>query len=116
LGNNVANLNLTVSYSPSYTLGNINASDKIYLELGQNAATGTFANVFSVFDVEYNQTFNIARGTDGSYWRVVYQDTTGPTGNDIALYAIPEPSTWAMLLGGFALLAGFQYFRRRRSA
>ena len=38
------------------------------------------------------------------------------TGNDIALYAIPEPNTWAMLLGGFAMLVGFQRIRRRRKS
>ena len=34
-------------------------------------------------------------------------------GNDVALLAVPEPNTWAMLLGGFGMLAGIQRMRRR---
>lgn len=38
-------------------------------------------------------------------------------GNDIALQAqaVPEPSTWAMLLGGVGMLLSFQRWHRRRS-
>ena len=42
--------------------------------------------------------------------------TTGDTvgGHDIVLTAIPEPSTWRMILGGFGMLIGIQRLRRRR--
>jgi autotransporter-associated beta strand protein len=43
----------------------------------------------------------------------------GSDSNDVTLVsgaaAIPEPSTWAMMLGGFGMLIGFQHCRRRRS-
>ena len=35
-------------------------------------------------------------------------------GNDIVLTAIPEPSTWGMILGGFGMLIGIQRLRKRR--
>lgn len=36
-------------------------------------------------------------------------------GNDPALQAIPEPSTWAMVLGGLGLMAGYQRKRSRNA-
>jgi autotransporter-associated beta strand protein len=35
------------------------------------------------------------------------------SGNDIVLNVVPEPQTWAMLLGGFGMLLAFQRNRRR---
>ncbi|MBA3960372.1 MAG: autotransporter-associated beta strand repeat-containing protein [Chthoniobacterales bacterium] len=40
-------------------------------------------------------------------------------GNDVALYnltAVPEPSTWATMIGGVVLLVGLQRFRRKSSS
>ena len=45
-------------------------------------------------------------------------DSVGGTftgGNDVALYAIPEPGTWAMLLGGFGMLVIGRRMLRRMS-
>ena len=46
-------------------------------------------------------------------------DSTGNAfsgGNDIALQAVPEPSTWAMMLGGLGMLGFYQRSRRSRKA
>lgn len=44
-----------------------------------------------------------------------YEGSTTTGGNDVALVAVPEPSTWAILLGGFGMLGFFQKLRARRS-
>jgi hypothetical protein len=110
-----------VTYNPTFTMGDLNGSDRIYLALGNAPATGSFANATSVFDAHYGQTFNEVVASNGSVWAIFYgaDHTNGATtsgGNDIALYAIPEPNTWAMLLGGFGMLMGVQRMRRRRKA
>jgi autotransporter-associated beta strand protein len=52
-------------------------------------------------------------------WEITYKadastlSTTG--GNDLALIAVPEPGTWAMLLSGVGLLVGVQRVRRTRN-
>ncbi len=57
--------------------------------------------IFSLNGTEY--VLNYASNADGDG---IY--------NDVTLSAIPEPSTWAMILGGMSLLLGMQ--RRRSSA
>jgi len=41
-----------------------------------------------------------------------YADNTG-NGNDVVLYAVPEPSTWAMMISGLGLLSFWQRSRRK---
>jgi len=41
-------------------------------------------------------------------------DFTAGSGKDIAIMAIPEPSTWAMVFGGFGMLTAWQRSRRRK--
>ena len=120
LGNNVANLDVTVSYAPSFTLGDLGGSDKIYFSLG-GYASGTFGNVRTgVYDEQYQTTFNEITASNGSVWAVFYgvdhtNSATLSGGGDIALYAIPEPGTWSMFFGGFAMLGLWQRARRRLS-
>lgn len=119
LGNNIASLDLTVTYNPTFTLGDLSASDRIYLAIGNLPATGTFANTTNIYDAAYGRSFDAITASNGSMWALFYgaDHTNGATlsgGNDIALYAIPEPTTWAMLLAGFGVLLGMQRFRGRR--
>src|SRR5207249_4897594 len=117
LDNNVT-LDLTVTYLPSFTLGNLAASDKIYLLLG-GYTSGVFGNVTpGVFDANYNRSFDEIYGSNGSLWAIFYgADSLNGTpsgGSDIALFAIPEPETGVMLLGGFGMLALVRRLRVRR--
>jgi autotransporter-associated beta strand protein len=75
--------------------------------LSGQLASGTSQIVVGTqaFNVLYNANFdaagNLVSTTDG---------------NDLALQAVPEPQTWAMLLGGIGLLAFGQRLRRRQNA
>ena len=118
LGNNVANLDLTVFYAPNFTLGDLGGSDKIYFSLG-GYASDTFGNVQTgVYDEHYKTTFDEVTANNGSVSAVSYgadhtDSTTLSGGGDIALYAIPEPGTWPMFFGGVAMLGLWQRVRRR---
>ena len=120
LGNNV---NLSVNSpgydtSTHYVLGDLAHSERIYLTLG-GYTSGAFANVIAGFaDTFFGATYNSYTDNNGHAWAVVYgaDHNTGTLtgGADIALIAVPEPSTWAMLVGGFGLLTFGQRLRRRR--
>lgn len=57
-----------------------------------------------------SDTLSIAANTDKGYW---YLDDVSVTGGAISVAAVPEPSTWAMMLVGFGGI-GFSMRRRRR--
>jgi hypothetical protein len=88
----------TVNLSTLYASGNIDFATAgplsgDYVIANYTSLNGTFANVLDLptgYTLDYN--YNSA--------------------NEIALVAAPEPSTWAMLLGGLGMLA---MFRRRRA-
>jgi autotransporter-associated beta strand protein len=83
--NDTLTLNLLSALSGTYTIATFNS--------GGVLGAGAFANVDSQI---------AANG-----YQVVYNDTS------IQLVAIPEPGTWAMLIGGVGMLV---LFRRRRRA
>ena len=103
---NGANLALTLGTNyATQTLG------FVYIIINGGAgSTGIGNNVFAqgnTITASNNDTFNIVYGTDAA------GDGQG-TGNDVVLVqAIPEPGTWAMVLGGFSMLIVTQRFRRR---
>jgi len=78
----------------------------IALNDGSDAITGTAAN-FNVLDAGgFSWTLTtFANAGTGSF--------TG--GNDIALMAVPEPNSIAMLMGSLGMALGLQRFRRRSS-
>jgi len=75
--------------------------------LSGQLASGTSQIVVGTqaFNVLYNANFDAAGN---------FVSTTD--GNDLAIQAVPEPQTWAMLLGGIGLLAFGQRLRRRQNA
>ena len=114
-------LSITTGYTPHYDIAaGLSASDKFVLALGNGTSiSGAFKNVASVFDTKYNTTFNEYVDASGNAWAVFYNvngitSTAAGSGSDIALYAIPEPTTWAMFVGGLGMLGMVQRMRRFR--
>jgi len=110
----------STGYTPVYTLGDLTGSDKFVLILGNGTpTTGTFANLSSVVDTNYGGlTLNEYTDLNGNTWAIFYNVTgtdytTAGTGDNIVAYAIPEPSTYAMMLGSFGILIFVQRLRRR---
>ena len=66
---------------------------------------GTFAG-------HLTQTSFIATGTDTFTFTQFSAGQASPTFDDFAIAAVPEPSTWAMMILGFAGV-GFMAYRRR---
>jgi autotransporter-associated beta strand protein len=55
--------------------------------------------------------------TNGTWTNGSFSTLADANGNvELAYTAVPEPATWAMLIGGFGLLIGVQSMRRRRMA
>jgi autotransporter-associated beta strand protein len=93
--------------------------DTYFIVAGAGTLTGTFANqgapdsnlpgyntiIFGgqEFAISYSASFSGGNFAAGS-------------GNDVALMAIPEPNSLAMLAGSFGLTIGLQRLRRRRGA
>ena len=94
----------------------VQQGDVLYLILnnGAGATTGQFATLngalFNASDVVVNGThFQLSTTADfggGGF--------ASASGNDVALLAVPEPNSLAMMLGGLGMLCGWQ--RRRRVA
>lgn len=106
---------VTLNDTPlSLTLGaGVQEGDIFYIILNDSsdAVSGIFSGYAqgSQFTLN-NQNFLISYTAESG---------TGPGGfqgggNDVALMAVPEPSTWAMLLSSTGVALGLQRFRRRR--
>ena len=116
----------TLSGTISTTVGTVNNGDLLTVILSGVAATTQFSNTTLVSGNVYSFT------SGGQSWYINYAynpATSGLTasgislstfeadsgGNDVALLvAVPEPGTWATLLGGMGMLIAFQKVRRRR--
>jgi autotransporter-associated beta strand protein len=77
-----------------------------------NAPVGVFGNALASGDTittANNDVFAVYYDVNGS--------NVGTAGNDdvLELIAVPEPGTWASLLGGIGMLVAWQRTRRRRS-
>jgi hypothetical protein len=114
---------LSLNVEASYLNGIANG-DVFFI--ADNNTGGAFIN--STSTVSYNafggQTFavlNVPVGAQNLQFAISYDASIANNqfsmagGNDIALMAVPEPSTVATMLAGLASLAGLQRFRRRSS-
>ncbi len=80
--------------------------------------SGSIAGKFATIN---DQSISLENGMDivrlnGTEYAIGYNgdyDTnTIGTGNDVYLYAVPEPSTWAVILSGIGVLAFYRRARR----
>lgn len=107
-----ANLKLTLYTGLSDLLG----GDIIFLidNNDTDAVQGAFTSLNGV-------TTTLSEGSrfawNSQTWEITYSADYGTSsfsgGNDVALMVVPEPSTWAMLMGGIGMLAFGQRLRRR---
>ncbi|MDD5349041.1 MAG: autotransporter-associated beta strand repeat-containing protein [Chthoniobacteraceae bacterium] len=82
---------------------------------GSDAIVGHFAKLDgSIATLTEGSTFT----WNSQLWEITYtadaSSQTLGTGNDLALIAVPEPGTWAMLVSGIGMLVGAQRLRRNR--
>ncbi len=95
-----------LSITGGLTLG---SNDTLTLNLISGSLSGTYT--IATFTAGETGTFaNVDPQIAANSYHVVY----GPT--SIQLEAVPEPGTWAMMLGGFGTLIVFQRGRRRKMA
>ncbi len=104
-------LNLTIS-DGVFTSGALTLIEN----QSDNAIVGTFSAVLisgSTYDVSTTNKFTY----NGKEYELLYNVNadSGSTANDLELTVVPEPGTWAMLVGGLTMLFGAQR-KRRRSA
>jgi len=63
-----------------------------------------------------DNTFSITLGATTTEYQLAFTSSSSSsdgTANDLTLMVVPEPSTWAMILGGIGMLAFGQRLRRR---
>jgi autotransporter-associated beta strand protein len=118
-------LNGTLNISLGAGLNSLTAGttyNLVYIILqGNQVASGTFSS-FTINGSAATQSGNVITSNgytvdiDYGYASGGPFSTTGSTGDDVAieLVSVPEPGTWAMMLGGMGMLAVWQSKRRRR--
>ncbi|TCO82172.1 putative secreted protein with PEP-CTERM sorting signal, partial [Chthoniobacter flavus] len=125
---NEANLDISPVNGFAYSSPSYNNSTQqfnldghiFFLITGASNVVGTFANQFAVGSDPNAPAFATIYGTDGQEFAISYtanfatDSLTG--GNDVAIMAIPEPNSMAMLAGSLGMALGLQRFRRRRKA
>jgi len=107
-------LKLTLNGSPTFS-----NTDVLYLIVNNSGAA--VASQFSTVTLNGStvaDTSNIM--LNGQQFQLVYNANFAGTGsdgiaNDVALQAVPEPSTYAMIVGGIGMLGFYNKLRRRRA-
>ena len=95
----------------------LTSGDTFYLVIGAgNSLAGKhFANAVNGGDTFTNGLDSIMIGNQefAISYTANHSNSTLTGGNDIALVAVPEPSTWAMMISGLGLLSFWQRSRRK---
>lgn len=84
----------------SYTFSNVSAPYQAFAFQGFKADAGEYFTNFSINAL--NGSGNLVMTTDYKL------GTAGPG-------AVPEPATWAMMIGGFGMVGGTMRYRRRKT-
>jgi len=83
---------------------------------GSGTTTGYFSTILtsgSTYTVTSNSDYTFISGTTEYLLRFSANADSGSSFNDVTLTVVPEPGTWAMVLGGIGMLAFGQRLRRR---
>jgi autotransporter-associated beta strand protein len=120
---NVQNIGIIAANTPYVLVAGLTAggADQ-YTNLSLGTPTGSLATglITPILNSNFGGTGNVTLSMSGlaagyyggnSYLFLYQNSTTGA--DDIEVEVVPEPGTWAMMLGGLAMLVGWQ--RRRRS-
>lgn len=97
-------LGSTVAFNFNGLSGGTLQTGAAYTLINANSITGFNAN---------NITTNFLGALGGQYTATYSTNATNDL--QVTFNAVPEPTTWAMMVGGFGMLVGFQRSRRRRS-
>lgn len=95
-------------------------ADMDSLTLILNDGSGNVLNTFSKVTVTFGGNSIDYSGAEGTILTIGNRDyalsyTSGAGFNDVALIAVPEPSTWAMLMGGLGALVALQRRGRQQN-
>jgi len=83
---------------------------------GNGTTTGYFSTILtsdSSYTVTSNSDYTFTSGTTEYLLSFSANSDGGASFNDVTLTVVPEPSTWAILVGGIGMLAFVQSLRRR---
>jgi len=101
------------------TLSGLTLGETITLidNTGSGTTLGYFSTILtsgSTYTVTSNADYTFTSGTTEYLLSYnTFSATSGVNFNDVTLTVVPEPSTWAMLIGGIGMLAFGQRLRRR---
>jgi len=107
--------NLTLTLSDAFLAETSTGSSSESIILVDNTSAVGISHAFDTISyITTSGTYAVTGDTftvGSTQYRISY---TGGDGNDLALTVVPEPGTWAMLVGGVGMLLGAQRMRRMR--
>ncbi|MDD5349297.1 MAG: autotransporter-associated beta strand repeat-containing protein, partial [Chthoniobacteraceae bacterium] len=92
-------------------IGNLTLDGQININvIGGNLTAGTYALFTYTGSLTTDPTLSLSSSFLSEYAGASLKYGNG---NEVDLLIVPEPSTWAMLVGGFGMLVGMQKMRNR---